>query len=42
MAFEIAFARKEDTDDILYFIKELALYEHMENEVTATKELLSK
>ena len=42
MDFEIAFAKREDTEDILYFIKELALYEHMESEVTATAQLLAK
>lgn len=35
-------AKKGDEGKILYFIKELAKYEKMENEVVATKELLAK
>lgn len=36
------FATKGDESKILYFIKELAKYEKMYDEVTATEELLSK
>ncbi len=36
------FAQKEDTALILYFIKELAEYEKMLDEVVATEELLEK
>ncbi len=36
------FAAKEDTSLILYFIKELASYEKMLNEVVATEELLNE
>lgn len=32
---EIVFAEREDCEDILYFIKELAKYEKLENEVIA-------
>jgi len=39
---EYRFATKNDLSLILYFIKELANYEHMLNEVTATVELLDK
>ena len=42
MSFEIKFAKKEEVSDILYFIKELAKYENMLDEVTATPELLEK
>jgi len=42
MSFEIRFAKKEEVSDILYFIKKLAIYEHMEDEVVATNELLTK
>lgn len=35
-------AKKGDEGKILYFIKELAKYEKMENEVVATEELLAK
>ncbi len=34
--------RPEDTPIILGFIKELALYENLENEVVATKDLLNE
>ena len=37
---EIRFATREDTGKILAFIKELAAYEKMENEVVATEALL--
>ena len=37
---EIRFATREDAGKILAFIKELAAYEKMENEVVATEELL--
>ena len=36
------FAAKKDTAKILFFIKELAKYEKLENEVVATEELLSE
>ena len=39
---EIRFAKKEDAGKILYFIKQLAKYEKMENEVVATEELLKE
>ena len=39
---EIRFATREDTGKILAFIKELAAYEQMENEVVATEALLSE
>ena len=39
---EIRFATREDTGKILAFIKELAAYEKMENEVVATEALLSE
>jgi len=42
MSFEIRSAKREEVSDILYFIKELAIYEHMEDEVVATNELLTK
>jgi len=38
--FKIRFAKEEDTAIILDFIKELARYEKMENEVVATEEIL--
>ncbi len=34
------FATKDDCEVILYFIKQLAIYEKLEHEVVATKELL--
>lgn len=37
---EFRFAEEEDVPLILYFIKELAAYQDMSNEVTATEELL--
>ena len=36
------FAEKEDASNILYFIRELASYEHMLDEVVATEELLEE
>lgn len=36
------FAERKDTEKILFFIKELAAYEHMENDVVATAELLEE
>ena len=36
------FAQREDTDKILFFIRELAKYEKMENEVVATPTLLEE
>lgn len=36
------YAMEEDVDKILYFIKELAIYEKMLDEVVATKELLKE
>lgn len=39
---EFRFAKIEDLDKILYFIKELAEYEKMLDEVVATKELLKE
>lgn len=36
------FAEKEDVSKILYFIRELASYEHMLDEVVATEELLEE
>ena len=42
MSFEIRFAKNEEVSDILNFIKELARYENMEDEVVATEELLTK
>ncbi len=36
------YAKKEDSEKILYFIKQLAIYEKMENEVIATNELLEE
>lgn len=36
------YAKREDTELILKFIKDLARYEKMENEVVATKELLEE
>ena len=35
-------AKREDTDKILYFIRELAKYEKMEDEVVATPQLLEE
>ena len=40
--FSIRFANENDTDKILYFIKELAVYEEMGDEVVATEELLKE
>lgn len=39
---EIRFAERKDTKTVLAFIRELAAYEHMENEVVATPELLEE
>lgn len=39
---EFRFAEKKDVSLILYFIKELAKYEKMEDEVVATEELLEE
>ena len=36
------FAQKGDAEKILFFIRQLAIYEKMENEVVATKELLEE
>ena len=36
------FAQKNDSELVLKFIKDLAKYEKLENEVVATKELLDK
>ena len=36
------FAQKEDAEKILFFNRQLAIYEKMENEVVATKELLEE
>ena len=36
------FARREDIPTILGFIRELAAYEHLEQEVVATPELLEE
>ena len=36
------YANKNDVDLILYFIKQLAIYEKMENEVVATPEILEE
>ena len=38
--FQFRYAEEKDTALILQFIKELAEYEHMLNEVVATEELL--
>ena len=38
--FEFRFADENDVGTILYFIRQLAVYEKMENEVVATEELL--
>ena len=37
---QFRFAAEEDTGKILEFIRQLAVYEHMENDVVATEELL--
>lgn len=42
MKNKIVFAQKSDVPEILSFIKELAKYEKLENEVTATEELLQE
>lgn len=42
MGFEIRFAREEDCETILSFIRMLAVYEKLEHEVTATSEGLRK
>lgn len=39
---KIRFAEKEDTPLILNFVKELADYEHMLNEVVATEEIMEE
>ncbi len=39
---QFRYAKREDCEKILFFIKQLAIYEHMENEVSATKELLAE
>ena len=36
------YAKESDTEKILYFIKELATYEKMLDEVVATEELLKE
>ncbi|MBQ8598155.1 MAG: GNAT family N-acetyltransferase [Lachnospiraceae bacterium] len=36
------YATEEDTDRILYFIKELAIYENMLDQVVATEEILNE
>ena len=36
------FAERKDTAKILFFIKELAVYEHMENDVAASEKLLEE
>lgn len=36
------FAERKDSAKILFFIKELAAYEHMENDVVATESLLEE
>ena len=38
--FQFRYAEEKDTARILQFIKELAEYEHMLDEVVATEELL--
>lgn len=40
--FNIRYANENDTSKILYFIKELAVYEKMGDEVVATEELLKE
>ena len=40
--FEIRFANENDTETILEFIKALAEYEHMSDEVVATPEILKE
>ena len=40
--FQFRYAEEKDTALILQFIKELAEYEHMLNEVVATEELLTE
>ena len=40
--FEFRFATENDTSKILYFIKELAAYENMEDDVVATEALLNE
>ena len=40
--FSIRFATADDADKILFFIKSLAEYEKMENEVVATSEILKE
>lgn len=40
MEFHIRTAEKKDADLVLDFIRKIAAYEHMSEEVTATKELL--
>ena len=42
MQLEFRYATKKDADTILYFIKELAKYENMLDEVVATPELLQE
>ena len=39
---EIRFANENDTEKILFFIRQLAIYEKMESEVVATPELLKE
>lgn len=41
-SFEIVFANENDCDEILKFIRLLAEYEKMSDEVVATEELLRK
>lgn len=38
--FEYRFADENDVDTILYFITQLAIYVHMENDIVATENLL--
>jgi len=38
--FEYRFAGENDVGTILYFIRQLAVYEHMEDDVVATEEIL--
>ena len=40
--FSVRYANENDTAKILYFIKELAVYEEMGDEVVATEELLKE
>ena len=40
VVYMIRFAQEKDINKILFFIKQLAIYEKMENDVVATEELL--